>query len=293
MFSLYVLLCAIATCQQLDLSNWMQNKSSILWNMRLSELTILGTHDSGAYNLTAVQIPTYEPEYLELLIYAGEQLGLPVEEVLTLWAKAQPSDLYDQMMHGVRYIDLRCGWLEEPRHLVTFHWEAGNTIETLMSDVANFLTEHKNEILLIEASHLEGINVDDDKLTKLVNIFEEKFGNGTGIGLYPRIGDNKSNEFPTYGEMISSGYRVFLSLENDDFAAKYSNIQSGQIFENTYADTTNVTYMMEFNDKQVDRFNHNETNSDALFKISWYVLSSYCFCLYVSIINKSAYITGL
>merc|ERR1711933_25509 len=27
--------------------------------------------------------------------------------------------------------------------------------------------------------------------------------------------------------------------------------------------------MMEFNDKQVERFNNNQTRSDSLFKISW------------------------
>ena len=258
----------IGISQELDLSNWMEQKSSILWNKTLSDLTILGTHDSGAYNLTRIQIPTYEPEFLEIMIYVGEQLGIPIEQVITMWGKSQPSNLYDQMMDGVRYIDLRCGWLEEQLNWVTFHWEAGHKIQILMDDVAKFLKQHTKEIVLIEASHLDGINIDDNKLRKLVNIFQIAFGNGTGIGLYPRI-NNSSSVFPTYGEMISKGYRVFLSLSNDKFVAKYNNIQYGEIFQNTYANSDNVTYMMQFNDKQVMRFNHNETNSNALFKISW------------------------
>merc|ERR1712154_559113 len=113
----------------------------------------------------------------------------------------------------------------------------------------------------------EGIDIDDSKLKKLVDIFEQKF-NGTEIGLYPRI-DNKQNVFPTYGEMISEHHRVFLSLSNDQFASKYDNIQYGEIFENTYADSPNVTEMIQFNDKQVAKFNNNQTNKNALFKISW------------------------
>eukprot|EP01084_Bolivina_argentea_P047829 88181_1 len=259
----------ITSSQQiLDLSNWMQVKSSVLWNMSLSDMTILGTHDAGAYNLTKVQIPGYEPEFLEIMIYVGEQLGIPIEQVITMWGKAQPSNLYDQMMNGVRYIDLRCGWLSEPREWVTFHWEAGHTIQILMNDIAKFLTQHTQEIVLIEASHLDGIDIDDNKLTQLVNIFEKTFGNNTDIGLWIR---NNSNPyyFPTYGEMITKGYKVFLSLSNDAFAKKYDNIQYGEIFQNTYADSDNVTYMMEFNDKQVRRFNNNQTNAKALFKISW------------------------
>merc|ERR1712154_218713 len=98
-----------------------------------------------------------------------------------------------------------------------------------------------------------GINIDDAKLTKLVNIFE----NATGNGIYPRI-DKNSNDFPTYGQMVTSGYRVFLSLSNDQFASKYNNIQYGGIFENTYADSPNVTEMIQFNDKQVAKFNNNQ-----------------------------------
>ena len=235
----------------LDLSNWMKEKSDILFNRSLSDLTILGTHDSGAYNLSQREMPTYEPEYIEVLAYVGEILGLPVEDVITLWGKAQPSNLYDQMMAGVRYIDLRCGWLEIPGEWVTFHWETGNTIQTLMDDVASFLKSHPQEIVLIEASHLEGHKVDDAKLTKLVDIFQTTFGNGTGIGLFPRMKGNE-HYLPSYGEMITKGYRVFLSLENDEIASKYDNIQFESSFENTYADSDNITFMMEFNDEQVD-----------------------------------------
>ena len=238
-------------------------------SLTLSELSILGTHDSGAYNLTKIQIPTYEPEYLEIMIYIGEQLGIPLEQVITMWGKAQPSNLYDQMMNGVRYIDLRCGWLDIEQQWVTFHWEAGNSIQILMDDVAKFLTQHTNEIVLIEASHLDGFNIDDEKLSKLVEIFENSFGNGSNIGLYPQLNITNKVLFPSYGEMISKGYRVFLSLANNGFAAKYDNIQYGEIFENTYANSDNVTYMMQFNDEQVEKFNNNETNSNALFKISW------------------------
>eukprot|EP01084_Bolivina_argentea_P126339 223715_1 len=148
--------------QPLDLSNWMQIKSHILWNLTLSELTILGTHDSGAYNLTRVQIPTYEPEYLEVLVYVAEQLGIPLQELITMWGKAQPSNLYDQMMNGVRYIDLRCGYLDVTHEWVTFHWEAGLPIQALVNDVARFLNEHPKEIVLIEASHFDGYNINEE-----------------------------------------------------------------------------------------------------------------------------------
>ena len=40
-------------------------------------------------------------------------------------------------------------------------------------------------------------------------------------------------------------------------------------FNNTYANSDNVTYMMEFNDKQIKYYNNDGYKKDALFKISW------------------------
>ncbi len=43
----------------LDLANWMNIKKDSLWNLTLQDMTILGTHDSGAYNLTHDMLPGF------------------------------------------------------------------------------------------------------------------------------------------------------------------------------------------------------------------------------------------
>ncbi len=52
------------------------------------------------------------------------------------------------------------------------------------------------------------------------------------------------------------------------FFDPYPNIWYN-IFQNTYADSPNITKMEEFNDQQVQLFNNGGTNPNLLFKISW------------------------
>ena len=265
-FCCVVIYCFIYVVYGLDLSNWMGNKSDILWDQRLNELTLLGTHDSGAYNLTRIQIYDYEPEWIEAAAYIGEEIGLPVEDVITLWGQSQPKNIYYQMLYGSRYIDMRCAWIQEKNNWYTEHWEAGNdTIQTLSNNINQFIMEHPTEIVLIETGSLDGYQVNNEKLSGLLNIFKSTFKDL----LYPRP-NTSNNIFPTYGDMISQNKRVIVSIPNNIvYDDGNENIWYGNMYQNTYANSDNVTYMMEFNDKQVSIFNNNETNPNALFKISW------------------------
>ncbi|ETO22609.1 hypothetical protein RFI_14585 [Reticulomyxa filosa] len=203
-------------------------------------------------------LPGAEPKDLEALIDLAEMLNIPIWIVITRWSRSQPFGFYEQMMSGVRYFDLRCGWMHKWMQWVAFHGEAGQAISTLMLDVKEFLDEHPQEIVLIEASHLDGSPTELQKQW-LVNNFTEIFGDY----LLP-----VQSTYPTYGQMVTSGQRVFLSLD-DSIVSNYNNIWPGTAFENTYADSAQLREMMQYNNMQVALFNANLTNSNSLFKISW------------------------
>lgn len=257
----------VLNIQSLDLSNWMKIKSPSISNKTLKEMTIFGTHDSGAYNLSKIQMPGDENEWLEIMIYAGEAIGLPLDVIINLWGDAHPKygNFYNQLSNGVRYFDLRCGWLSSKQDWFAYHWTVGQTIKYLCKEIENFLSSHTSEIVLIEATHLKGTKVNDEKVQLLINIFEGAFGNL----LYPR-----SKTFPTYNEMIKSGHRILLSLAigssiNSSIISNTSDIWNSVAFQNSYANTANVNDMIAYNDKQVMLFNDNGTKSYSLFKISW------------------------
>ena len=120
---LTIICCKFYLCntQTLDLSNWMQQKSNNLWNKTLLELTLPGTHDSGAYNLSHNIMPGSEPHFEDVIIDVAQELGLPVDEVVILWSKAQPYNLYYQLLNGSRYIDMRCGLWNVTNSWHTYH----------------------------------------------------------------------------------------------------------------------------------------------------------------------------
>eukprot|EP01084_Bolivina_argentea_P216242 367418_1 len=256
-------LCQLSGAQTLDLHNWMKTKSNSLWNKTLSELTILGTHDSGSYNLTHEMMPGGEPKFLLELIKVGEELGIPVDEVITLWSRSQPSNLYNQLLNGTRYFDMRCGFTNNT--WFTYHGQTGNTIKDISTDIKRFLDTYDQEIVLIEANGITGSKLNNSDVQILIELFINIFGDY----LYPRR-SYPNDGFPTYGQMINSKHRILLSINwRNEIIEQYNNIWYGNTFQNTYANSDNLTTMINYNDKQVGRFNNNQTTNNELFKISW------------------------
>eukprot|EP01084_Bolivina_argentea_P143808 252474_1 len=251
--------------QTLPLSDWMKIKSNAIWNKSLSELTIPGTHDSGAYNLTNYIMPGSEPHFEDVIIEVADELGLPANEVVRLWAKAQPHNLYYQLLNGTRYIDMRCGLWNVTQQWHTYHHQVGQSINYLSSNIIQFLDEHPYEIVIIEANNLCGGHLTPQDIATLCNNFTQQFGDY----LYPRR-VAVTDSFPTYGQMINSDHRVLISIKWNDISVfdSYPNIWYN-IFQNTYADSPNITKMEQFNDQQVELFNNGGTNPNLLFKVSW------------------------
>ena len=253
----------------LDLANWMKIKSDSLWNSSLRDLTILGTHDSGAFNLTKYLMPRSQPEWLLIAMAVAEHTGLPVEDIFGDWSITQPSDFSQQLHNGVRYFDLRCGWDSRYNDWFVFHIETGQKISKVIQQIKSFLDVYTNEIVLIESSHLYG-NPTQHEILRLINYFIDTFGDL----LYDESNLNHPDMyssnilFPTYGNMIELNQRVFLSLSND-LSKNFSSIWNGDIWYNTYANSDNVRYMMHFNDMQIKRFNNGSISQNELFKVSW------------------------
>jgi hypothetical protein len=109
------------------------------------------------------------------------------------------------MYGGIRYFDLRCGWDATIQQWRTFHFEFGTPIETLISQIAQFLTDYTSEIVIIEASHFDGDPTDDDKRT-LAEILITHLG---GV-MYAR----EDNMAFTINDMVSSGHRAIVTFDS-------------------------------------------------------------------------------
>ena len=237
-------------------ATWIGDSMSIIGEKTLKEITLPGTHDSGAYYLTEIQMPGDTPEIYEAFYTVAKALDKPVGLVAIDWALTQRQDFYTQMQDGIRFFDLRSGWLENTQEWVFFHYNIGVPVQILLQDVYRFLVDYPTEIVVIEMSHFDGSPSVED-----INTLKTMVINTLGVYLYPV---NTSYSF-TINQMISSGKRAIVTMEEgyDD-----NNIWPPEAIYNTYADSPKIDEMMEFNDKTVQDFMTHEW-PNTLFKVSW------------------------
>ena len=71
-------------------STWIGDSMSVIGDKTLKEITLPGTHDSGAFNLTAsIIVPGEATELAAKLIEIAEFLDIPLEYTITAWGLAQ------------------------------------------------------------------------------------------------------------------------------------------------------------------------------------------------------------
>lgn len=68
--------------------------------------------------------------------------------------------VYDQLVDGIRYVDLRSGWYDGD--WVTYHFQIGDKIKDILSDINLFLDLHPGELIILELSHFDGDPSHDD-----------------------------------------------------------------------------------------------------------------------------------
>jgi hypothetical protein len=248
-----------------DLSRWMQH-ARFAPGTTLQNVTLPGTHDSGAYNLSSEIAPGTMSPQLQALYELAEKLGVPIgKDVIQPWAKAQQRSLYEQMRGGIRYFDIRCCWDYKSATWRTFHYAMGHAVlSVLLRDVHRFMQEHTGEIVVLEISHMQGNATLRNKLD-LARDVQALFG----AMLYPRTRGFTA----TLQQMVQSGERVLVSIS--DAAAIQNNTRFffGDTIINTYANSDVLSTMMAYNNARVQDFVTQYYSAGGyanhLYKVSW------------------------
>lgn len=107
-------------------ARWMEVLHNVNPNIKLNHMTIPGTHDSATYSISD-------------------------KKVLSSAAKTQRLSLYEQLNHGVRFLDIRYGGDGSGRikGVKVMHGPfAGNTLIENVNQVKRFLDENPNEFII-------------------------------------------------------------------------------------------------------------------------------------------------
>ena len=274
-------------------SSWMGNNVGLLGPLTLREMILPGTHDSGAYALTTSMAPDITgSDFMNSLIAFAEKLGLPVQDIITPWALSQTLDFQQQAEAGVRYFDLRVCW--NGSDFVTYHFETGNRIDTLLDDLATFLAANPTEIIVVEAQVWAPANVSDGAPVAakqaLIEGVLERF---KGL-LYPE----SSALNASYLSLLQNDWRVLFSVNDRTMydAATAASEQlvwwgpgghdapsnASEVIWNTYANTHDLSVLQTYDTLQTQAYNNGSAVAGApqacerttavsgcLYKLSW------------------------
>lgn len=87
----------------------MRDHEKHLAPLSLHNVTLPGSHDSAAYEATTQVMPGSLPWPLPEIIEIAEQASQPLAGFIQGWALTQDQNITQQLMNGIRYLDLRAG----------------------------------------------------------------------------------------------------------------------------------------------------------------------------------------
>ena len=220
-----------------SLADWMAEDAASLYARTLHEVTLPGTHDSGAYWLSKQTIPDarFPPQWAAAAIAAAERLGVPVDEIITAWALTQTADVGEQLRAGFRYLDLRAGW--NGTAWCVHHAEVGVALSVVLDDLAAFVKRHRGEFVVAQVSHLDGAFSSAEK-AKRVRELKASLTDALRGHLVPVAvtGEGALILNDTIGEMVARDERVLVVFGDGDYSDVFGDYSSGRANANARDD---------------------------------------------------------
>jgi len=129
-----------------------------------------GSHDTGTYALTS------DSDFVSSCAAMPRFVYSLAAGVVAKWAKTQTGSMGPQLQAGARYFDIRPAWFGN--EWITCHTLTGASMEDITganSELKQFVTDHPNEVIVLDLSHVYGTS-DATTLGKLKTLIETNLG---------------------------------------------------------------------------------------------------------------------
>ncbi len=237
-----------------DPKEWMRQIAKSKANVKLRELFIPGSHDSGTYNINYYSALTLD--YENWIIPLGSIVGASQG-----WAKAQNNSIIDQLNAGIRYFDLRFSngiyatapvtgarftyigpddpipMIGNPPRPVSnivrkkvflCHSFASVEPKTVFNDVKTFIDAHSKEIVFINIQHIYNFSHED------CQIFIQQLHDMLGDKMLQRP-TNKTLDL-TVKDVLANGKQIILFIDQVHTVNISGKAESGTDFNKTFSD---------------------------------------------------------
>jgi hypothetical protein len=237
--------------------DWMQQNRTTLGSRPLSQLCILGTHDSGMWSVSHCDVPG----------------GLINDYVLT-----QSVPVFTQLSYGARYLDIRP--VISSGKFWTGHYSGkiganGESLDNIISGVNQFTAQYK-ELVILNFSHTLQTDADGDWPSFSKSDWQSLMKTLTALNNRYMVQDPekaKNLNLLTLNDFIGNGQGAVICVMEDqdldlgDYATKgfYKPSQLG--VRNEYSNKDDAVAMV--NDQLAKMKNHMSVHDNRLNLLSW------------------------
>lgn len=137
---------------------WMENLFEVLKDRKLFQLTLPGTHDSGAYELSRTRTPGSRssiPQWVEFLRQYAVFHGV-IDQVIVDFSLTQSVPIGKQLDGGIRYLDLRICLHDGNFHV--HHGLVGPSLSEIFAELQSFMCSVTRELVIVHASHFSAVD---------------------------------------------------------------------------------------------------------------------------------------
>ena len=150
--------------QQVSSQRWMKDLKSNIGNVKLSQMKIPATHDSGTYGINDFR--SYSNDIssdpvmalIPTLVAIFTEYGLNttnIKSFIAPWMRTQRCSIKDQLTHGVRHLDLRV-CISSTGQFQLCHALSANNVSAELSDIKQWSDSHPGELISMDFNHLYG-----------------------------------------------------------------------------------------------------------------------------------------
>lgn len=217
-----------------DLEFWMTRFPAPLKDISIIHLAIPGSHNTMTYTIEKRNdVGPDEPAFIRTL---GRYCSFIAKPIILNWSITQRDDIKQQLNGGIRYLDLRVATKRGSKNVYFLHGLYGSEISKPLLDIADWLTSHANEIVILDFQHFYAFTDDDHRrfIERIHQIFHGK--------LCP-----VSSKFDhiTLRWLVARRYQMFMIYRNA-YAQNYANLWPSGLWRTVWPNTVNVNELIDF-----------------------------------------------
>lgn len=174
-----------------------------------------------------------EPAFIRRL---GRYCSFVAKPIILNWSVTQRDDVKQQLNGGIRYLDLRVATKPRTKDIYFLHGLYGSEITKPLLDIADWLTSHANEVIILDFQHFYAFTEEDHH--RLVERINRTF-HGKLCPVSSRF------EQMTLDWLVTRRHQVFVIYRNI-YARNFSNLWPSGLWRTVWPNTVDVRELIDF-----------------------------------------------